>query len=253
MSKTDQRGKAMKRLAALLAIAVAFGAMFLTSAAGAREPTGIEKCQTISHPGSYKLVNDLTITGPPEGASCLVITADFVTIDLAGFSITNGGEAAVDGIAASPPSGELRGIAVRNGSISGAFGVGVDLGSAIGSIVEGLRVFLSGGGFGTAIIANGIVKGNIAFGADLFVGPAMEATGIVTGNYVAGGRSDGLVIGQGSTVIGNTATGASRSGIDVSCPSNVSNNTAVGNGTVSHSPNLVLTGDGCRSEDNVAP
>jgi hypothetical protein len=53
----------MKRLAALLAIAVAFGAMFLTSAAGAREPTGIEKCQTISHPGSYKLVNDLTFTG----------------------------------------------------------------------------------------------------------------------------------------------------------------------------------------------
>jgi hypothetical protein len=188
----------------------------------------------------------------------VVITADFVTIDLAGFSISQGsisqGSSFGDGIAASPSSGELRGIAVRNGSISG-FGVGVDLSSAIGSIVEGLRVFLSDGGLGIAIIANGIVKGNIAFGAGLgpSAGPAMAATGIVTGNYVAGGRNNGLEIGQGSTVIGNTATGAFRSGIVVSCPSNVSNNTAVNNGTSPHAPNLVLEGDGCRSEDNVAP
>jgi hypothetical protein len=108
----------MKRLAALLAIAVA---MFLTSAAGAREPTKIEKCQTISQPGSYELVSNLTFSGPPEGA-CLVITADFVTIDLAGFSITNGVVGGV-GILTLPSSGELRGIAVRNGSISSGFAI----------------------------------------------------------------------------------------------------------------------------------
>ena len=242
----------MKRLAALLAIA---GAMFLTSAAGAREPTQIKTCQKISQPGSYELVNNLVATG-----DCLVITADFVTIDLAGFSIEEGGTGRT-GILALPSSGELRGIAVRNGSISSS-GVGVDLHSALGSIVEGLRVVATGSP-GVAIIANGIVKGNIAFGGGVgtnFTVSAMAATGIVTGNYVIGGRNNGLAIGQGSTVIGNTVTGAFHVGLFVNCPSNVSNNTAVNNGTFGTggppSPggaNLVLNGDGCRSEDNVAP
>ena len=49
--------------------------------AAARE-TKITTCQTISQPGSYELANNLTATG-----DCLVITADGVTIDLAGFSI----------------------------------------------------------------------------------------------------------------------------------------------------------------------
>jgi hypothetical protein len=156
----------MKRLAALLAIAVAFGAMFLTSAAGAREPTQIKTCRTISQPGSYELVNNLVATG-----DCLVITADFVTIDLAGFSIEGGGFGGVGVLA----SGQLLGIAVRNGSLSD-FRVHVDLSSANGSIVEGLRVF---GGPNIGIIANGIVKGNIVSGVGLGpgVGPAVIATG----------------------------------------------------------------------------
>jgi hypothetical protein len=239
----------MKRLAALLTIAVAFGAMFLTSAAGAREPTEIEKCQTISHPGSYKLVNNLTFSGSPFGA-CLVITANFVTIDLAGFSITSG----PTGILALPPSGRpLRGIAVRNGSISDSF-VGVDLGSAIGSIVEGLILFPLGGP-GTGIIANGIVKGNVAGGAGAGSSgrAVIEATGIVTGNYVLGSRNVGISIGEGSTVIGNTVTGAFFTGMVVSCPSNVTDNTAVGNGRAPVFPNLVLNGDGCNNTNNVAP
>jgi parallel beta-helix repeat protein len=193
--------------------------------------------------------------------SCLAITADFVTIDLGGFSMT-GGIAAGAGVVAQ---GQLQGIAVRNGSISG-YTPSVDLRSADGSIVEGLRV--SGLGVrGDGIFATGIVKGNTA--TDIrFI--AIEATGTVTGNYVSNPGAIGIAAGPGttvtgnnvsgndgaiaievatgSTVIGNTATGGAPTGIAVTCPSNVIDNTSTG-----HSQNLVLNGEGCNNSNNVAP
>jgi hypothetical protein len=84
----------MRSSAALLPIVLALAAMTLAPHGGARAqgeleegPIGIEKCQTISQPGSYKLVNNLTFNGP-SGGTCLSITANFVTIDLAGFTMT---------------------------------------------------------------------------------------------------------------------------------------------------------------------
>ena len=82
----------MRRPAAVFTIVLALVATMLLPSAGARAdgreegPTEIEKCQTIEKPGSYKLVNNLTATG-----DCLVITTDFVTIDLAGFLISGSG------------------------------------------------------------------------------------------------------------------------------------------------------------------
>ena len=232
----------MKRPAALFPISLALGAMMLAPGAGAREPTQLKKCQTISQPGSYELADNLVATG-----DCLVITADFVTIDLAGFTITGNFNNIAPGTAilAAPSSGHLQGIAARNGSIS-SFHVGVDLSSADGSIVEGLRV---SGSFGFAhsgvgIRASGIVKGNIV----TFVnGTGIVATGVVTGNYVAE-NSIGIEVGQGSTVIGNTVLHNLNTGIIVNCPSNVTDNTAVNNGS-----NLALDGTGCNNTNNVAP
>ena len=82
----------MGRRAAFFPIVFALGAIILTGGAIAREegPTEIEKCRTIDKPGSYKLVNNLT--GPLSGpGDCLEIAADFVTIDLAGFTISGPG------------------------------------------------------------------------------------------------------------------------------------------------------------------
>jgi hypothetical protein len=50
-------------------------------------------------------------------------------------------------------------------------------------------------------------------------------------------------------VIGNTALGNGNFGISVSCPANLTDNTATNTLT---GLNLVL-GEGCHSEDNVAP
>jgi hypothetical protein len=249
----------MKKSAALLPIALA--AIIFAPVAGAREPTQLRKCQTISQPGSYELADNLTTND-----DCLVITADFVTIDLAGFTITGPVNSLAlpgkMGILAAPSSGELAGIAVRNGSISG-FSVGVDLRSAERSIVEGLRVSR---GFVGGIFASGIVKGNTVFGTLLGIG--ISATGIVAGNYVSDNREggidaigtvtgniasghsqrQGITVGPGSTVISNTATDNEMVGIFAECPSNVTDNTAINNPR-----NLILYGEGCNNTNNVAP
>lgn len=107
----------MKRSVALFPIVLALGAMILaphggTQAQDAREgPIEIDKCQTISQPGSYKLVKNLMATG-----DCLAIAADGVTVDLAGFSISgNGSGTGILEVLPPSPPGMLQGIAVRNG------------------------------------------------------------------------------------------------------------------------------------------
>jgi hypothetical protein len=246
------------RRSAAFPIVLALAAIMLASGAQAQDareegPIEIHKCQTISQPGSYKLVNNLTFKGL-AGGTCLSITANFVTIDLAGFAITATGisQPSFPFIITTTAIGagdSTKGITVRNGSISGDFEAGVSLGGD-GSTVEGLRVSDLIGGVG--IFATGIVRGNTAVG---IVGPGpgngtgISATGVVAGNYVSGNRGLGIFAEQGSTVIGNTATNTLMgSGIVANCPSNVIDNTATGN-----AGNLVLNGTGCNNTNNVAP
>jgi hypothetical protein len=251
----------MKSSATLFPIALALGAITLapwasTQAQGPREEEGpieIEKCQTISQPGAYKLVNNLTSTGQP--GTCLNITASFVTIDLAGFTVTGPHIETVipPGTTAISAGNDMTGITVRNGSIS-SFAVGVSL-EGDGSNVEGLRVTGQGSTSLLGIAASGIVKGNtvVTIGAsDGVFSVGIIATGIVTGNYVSFIHGGGFAIGEGSTVIGNTATNGSHAGagfgFSVDCPANVTDNTAVNNDV-----NLVLNGNGCNNTNNVAP
>ena len=234
----------MRRLAALFPIVLALGAIIFAprgvQARDSREgPIKITQCQTISQPGSYELANNLPPIGVAPPGTCLVITASFVSIDLAGFTISG---PSARGIRAQ---GQLHGISVRNGSISN-LGNGVDLSSADGSIVEGLRVHIIGLRRPVGISANGIIKNNTVTGSR---GNGIPATGIVTGNYAFGNRIANIEVGQGSTVIGNTTTGNEVSGIVVACPSNVTDNTA----TDSLQNNLVLNGEGCNNTNNVAP
>jgi Right handed beta helix region len=246
----------MKTPANVFTIAVVLWAIIFVPVTGpkaqdAREegPIEIEKCQTISQPGSYKLVKNLTFTG--SSGACLMITASGVTLDLAGFTISGhaSGFATTTAILAS---GDLRGIAVQNGSLSG-FQTGVNLSSATGSLVEKLRVIdITRTLFPTGIIASGIVRSNSVLGplGPFPIGTGISATGTLTGNYVAG-NGTGMSIGRGSTVIDNTATDNQLFGFFVSCPSNVTDNTALNN----PDGNLVLeTARGsCNTTNNVAP
>jgi hypothetical protein len=248
----------MRTPASVFTIALALGAIIFAPVTGAKAqdareegPIEIEKCQTITKPGSYKLVSNLTFTG--SSRACLMITASGVTLDLAGFTISShtSGFATTTAILAS---GDLRGIAVQNGSLSG-FQTGVNLSSATGSLAEKLRVIditRTLPATATGIIANGIVRSNSVLGplGPNPVGTGISATGTLTGNYVTG-TGAGMLIGRGSTVIDNTATDNRLFGFFVSCPSNVTNNTALNN----PDGNLVLeTARGsCNITNNVAP
>jgi len=63
--------------------------------------TDIDKCQTITKPGSYKLTRDLTA----DGNDCFVITASNVTLDLNGHTLSGpgagGGNGVIDSIGSS--------------------------------------------------------------------------------------------------------------------------------------------------------
>jgi hypothetical protein len=259
----------MRRPAAAFTFALAFGVISLAPVSVARSQTArgegpieIEKCQTINKPGSYKLVKNITATGTT--GICLPITADLVTLDLAGFTISGPSNAAA--IAAVPPSGgQLFGIAVRNGSISN-FSVAVSFGISVaeGTVVEGLRVF-GGPPCEVAILNTGITRNNTVSGCN----GGIAAGGTVVGNNSSfnGGtgitvsegstihnvanfnKGNGISLNPGSTAIGNTAFSNGGQGFSVSCPSNLTDNTAVNNA----GGNLVLNGDGCHSEDNLAP
>jgi len=251
----------MKRPAAVFTIALALGVIVLAPRGGAQAqdrgeggPIEIDKCQTISQSGSYKLVNNLTFKGP-AGGTCLSITASFVTIDLAGFTITTTGMISNPNLIKTTAIGggdNTTGITVRNGSIlgTGGFTAGVSLGGD-GSIVEGLRLSDMGPG-GVGIFATGIVRGNTLVeivGPGPGNGVGISATGVITGNYATSNRGAGIVAAQGSTVIGNTITNNFDFGIVVNCPSNVTDNTVTGN----LAGKLVLNGTGCNNTNNVAP
>src|SRR5205823_2429568 len=104
----------MKKSVLLLTIAFGLGVAFQTPRASAQGPITITACRTIDQPGSYVLANNLFATG-----DCLVVRANFVTIDLAGFLIIGDGTGA--GI-----SSELLGTTVRNGTVV-SFDFGIKL------------------------------------------------------------------------------------------------------------------------------
>jgi parallel beta-helix repeat protein len=241
----------------LIAVLSVFMPIILISTAGAQNaspqgPIAISECRKINQPGSYRLVANLTAEG-----NCLVLTADGVAIDLAGFAITgNGtGTAIVSKPAKATGIPQARTV-VRNGDIS-RFALATDLSGT----VERLRVTSNTRGISVGVgtvrdnivqfnestgirLADGIVAGNFAVANG--TGILVEEAGILTGNQAAGNKIGIDVKGTGSTLIGNIADGNTEIGMRVACPSNLTNNTAIGNGR-----NLVLTGKMCRNDGNV--
>src|SRR5262245_63275897 len=102
----------------VFAACVALGCASLAPAVfAAAAPDNINNCRTITQPGSYVLRDNLTASG-----DCLVVQADFVTIDLNGFVITGNGT----GVGITDVNVERRGVTVRNGTLTG-FSNGVGL------------------------------------------------------------------------------------------------------------------------------
>jgi hypothetical protein len=221
---------------------------------GQAGPAEVTRCQTIDKPGSYRLVNNLQAAG-----DCLVVTAEGVTIDLAGFALTgNGTGTGIKGPKA--PSGvipEIRTV-VRNGGIS-HFDRATDLAGTVERTVvtsnhEGIVVSVgivrgntSQSNTVTGIaIADGLVDGNLVIANG--TGIQVQEAAVVTGNEVSGNQIGIDAKGIGSAVTVNVVGGNHAIGLRVHCPSNLINNTVVGSPT-----NLVLSDSTCHTSDNLAP
>jgi hypothetical protein len=232
----------------------------------AAAPHQITTCKAITAPGSYVLAKNLTSTG-----DCLIMQANFITIDLGGFTINGNGTG--NGIT---DSGVLRmGIAVHDGTIRN-FATGIDLKQSFQTLIERMRLqgntdygvaagFFNAGsgemaivkdslfyqnGKGLAVGARSVVTGNTAFNNTLN-GISVGAGSTVIGNAADRNGTVGLEILEGSTAVNNTMqeNGVPGSiGLRVFCPANLLENTALKNGT-----NLVLIGTGCNSVNNLAP
>lgn len=234
----------MKNSAALLTVGWLLTALYAPGASA--QPTRISECQRIDAPGSYILSRNLTAAG-----DCLAIAADFVTVDLAGFTIA--GNRTGSGIRDAAGQEPRLGIAVRNGTITG-FVNGVNLRNTAGAVVEGIRTVGPapategvgigiGGGIGGS--GDGIVSRNTVL--DYVTGIGARG-GVVSGNSVAG-NATGMEVFT-AVVEGNSAKANDFFGI-VAQGSSVLSNTAQDNGIfpeehggiIAVAPGSTLTGN----------
>lgn len=217
----------------VFAACVAMGCAGLAPAVlAAAAPDNINNCRTITQPGSYLVRDNLAASG-----DCLVVQADFVTIDLNGFVISGNGT----GVGISDVNVERRGITVRNGTITG-FGNGIGLRASRGVTVERVRTIANGNN-GVSIGQLGNVSGSLSFD-NTGIGILADTGSNIIGNTV-GRNQIGISSGSGSAVINNTSRNNVNIGIGVSCPSLVLGNAATANAT-----DLQLIGGTCTSEHN---
>jgi len=217
---------------------------------------------TISQPGSYRLSGNLTV--PDTHTSGIVITADYVTIDLNGFSII-GPVVCTGSPAACPAAAEGTGIQagvagvgpgprstrISNGTVRGMGNFGLVL-IGPGDLVERVTADSnSGGGMivaGSAIESAGTLNGGFGILAitvrDCITtdnkreGILLDGSGgVATGNIASFNGTQGIRAPNG-TVIGNTTVRNAGFGISALCPSVLANNTSVSNtaGAIDTSP-----------------
>ena len=195
---------------------------------------------TISEPGSYRLSSNLVVAD--AGVTVIEITADDVTLDLAGFSIigpntcagtpvvctVSGGGIGVKAVADAGPSPEN--VRVMNGTVRGMGFHGVRL-IGNGTVVERVHAVSNGG--------PGIVVGlgSIIDSVARFNGSGAAVVGLIVRGTIATNNAFGIFIRAGGVATGNSATFNAATGLSVQCPAVVVGNTTSNNGT-----NLQVTG-----------
>ncbi len=241
--------KTVKRM---FPIAAAFVMSFFGAAFAAPLITA---CTTITQPGSYLLLNNLS-----SGGNCIVVSSSFVTLDLNGFVINGNGK----GGSGVSESGAFRAVTIRNGNITG-FAQAVYFPQSTGVVIERIiatantgNAITAGdmatvrdsathlnGGNGIQLGLFSLVRGNASSengGLGIFVSTGAH----IVDNDVAHNGGTGIDAGEGANVVNNVSRNNGLSGIFVECPSAVVSNAATNNlGT-----NIVLLGGACASDHN---
>lgn len=148
--------------------------------------TPITNCMTITQPGSYLVVRNITLTASNAQTvasiglpACIVIGANFVTLDLGGHTLSG------------PPGGYLNG--------SGAFGIVGNNGMEVRSGV--VTSFYDGIAYGSGLYENIRAFNNVSVGIDVAPGSR------VVGNIAVNNGSSGINVICPSVVVGNAAYG----------------------------------------------
>jgi hypothetical protein len=209
---------------------------------------------TISVSGSYRLSGNLEVAD--AATTAVQITADNVTLDLNGFTISGpnvctpnptrctfsgGGGIGIMAVGA-PGVVSPANVRVMNGIVRGMGGHGIRMmgdgtlvqnvvsvsngGPGIvvgeGSVIDSVAKLNESGASIVGLIVRGCTAANNAFG--IFVRPG----GIASGNVAVSNGAAGITVTNGSATE-NTAFNNGTYGIDASCPGVLSGNTATGN------------------------
>jgi hypothetical protein len=209
---------------------------------------------TISQPGSYRLSGNLTL--PDANTTGIQITADYVTLDLNGFSIVGpvvctsspavcpsaGLGNGIEAQGANPGAPGPRGFRVFNGKVRGVGATGILI-TGIGAFVQNV-VADSNAGAGM-VVAGSVIESattlNGSFGVLAIVVRDSIATdnhgngivldgsgGVGTGNIASFNGTNGILAPNG-TVAHNTVVRNASFGISATCPSSIIENTVVSN------------------------
>ncbi len=152
---------------------------------------------TIGEPGSYFLTGDIELgSAQPEA---VLITASDVTLDLNGFTIESANFGS--GIVAS---GSLTRITIRNGSVVRALSQAVNLGSAVQSVLEDLKVQQNLAGWAVTAGEAATVRDVTVWatvGSGISLGPVADVDGCtIDGFGNANTGTIGLLVGVHSSV-----------------------------------------------------
>ena len=201
---------------------------------------------TICHAGSYRLSGNLVVAD--SSTNGIEVTADNVTIDLNGFSLSGPvvctgtydartcDNSTAWGISAFHVGKNLT---VKNGTVSG-FLVGVFVDNE-GGLVDNVLATSNRNGI---FVVKSIVRGcNVNNG----IGGLGANLSVVTNNIVTDNGGDGIT-GNG-TFTGNTASANHGYGMNVTCPSSLANNTA----SFNTGGGIMTSGSGCALSNNAAP
>jgi hypothetical protein len=237
----------MRTRTALLALSVVAvllvlgGPGMMTPAAAA---TPISQCMNITESGAYELVQNLQMYSYGD---CLMVQAEFVTIDLKGYGIfgSNRYGTAVNGLG--------RSLVVRGGTIYNFYTAirGFD-----GLVVEQVRVVsnnigvdgMSGAMNSSLVVKDSVFSDNSQWGVSLNSGVVTgnsftrNGTGVMAGGYgfmgsgatIANNTFTQNMVGiqtQGATSIRNNTIEGGNNALSIACPAHIVGNTVLRAGT----------------------
>lgn len=249
------------RTVALIGVALAALPTFVLAPAASAQTTltedgiqSIGSCRLIDKPGSYAFAKNITAKQQdlrPTGPSCILIVADFVTLDLRGYTLKGPGSGFGIYSTANSVGRFASATLVRNGSVTN-FDRGIAL-EGYGHTAEDVRL-MNNSGAGLTLDGAGSRaervhtlfnnNGVLCFGAFGHSVRHSEAT-------LNGADGINLDACPGSSAIGNTVFGNGGGGIVAKCPSVVLQNAAFQNG----GGDIVVDPSGActRSDNNPAP